>query len=103
MRSSAITIGLIGLIAIAAGILLALVGEVGTRGPTAGILIRAGAVLGAIALVLPSVKRPSFANVAVAGAGLILVLIRPSLIWVALIGWLGWLIFRQRSTADTES
>jgi hypothetical protein len=68
------------------------------------VLIRAGAVLGAVALVLPGIRRPSLPTLLVAGAGLVLVLARPGLVWAALIGWVAWaLLSRQRRTSSSDS
>ena len=72
--------------------------------PAVGVLIRVAGILLAVSLVLPSLRKPSMTTLLVAGGGLLLVLLRPALIWVALIGWVGWMVFgRQRSTADSDS
>ena len=104
MSATALSVGIVGLALIVAGVLVALFGEDVSTSPSSGVLIRVGAVLGAVALVLPTFKRPSLAALLVAAAGLVLVLARPGLIWIALIGWVVWLIAaRQRKTADNES
>jgi hypothetical protein len=61
--------------------------------PTVGVLIRVAGVLLAVSLVLPSFRKPSLVAILIASAGLILVLARPGLIWVALLGWVGWVVF----------
>lgn len=89
---------------IGAGVAILVWGAGSPPDPRSGILIRTGAILGAVALVLPSIRKPSISTILVAGAGLILVLARPGLIWAALIGWVVWVwLGRQRSTADNES
>jgi predicted branched-subunit amino acid permease len=86
------------------GLVTILLADPGEGSPTGGVLIRAGAVLGAIALVLPSIRKPSLPAVLVAGAGLVLVLVRPGLVWAALIGWVAWvLLSRQRRTESSDS
>jgi hypothetical protein len=103
-NSTAILLGVIAAVLIGAGIAVALLGDSGFGSPAAGVLLRTGAVLGAVALVVPVVKQPSTMSVVVAGGGLILVLIRPALIWVALLVWIGWLVTRrQRNTAESDS
>jgi hypothetical protein len=104
MWGTALTLGVIGGLLITAGAFIELFGDTGSTSPSSGVLIRAGAVLAATALVLPSIRRPSLSTTTIAVAGLVLVLLRPGLIWVALIGWVAWLIAgRQRRTADNES
>lgn len=72
--------------------------------PTAGILIRVGAILLAISLVLPVVKKPSLGTSVIVGTGLVVVLVRPGLIWAGLVALVIWLaIGRQRSTDDSAS
>ena len=40
----------------------------------------------------------------IAGAGLVLVMARPGLVWAALIGWVAWvLLSRQRRTSSSDS
>lgn len=69
-----------------------------------GLLVRVGALLGAVALILPTVRRPSLSTIVIAVAGLTLVLARPGLVWAALIGWSAWaLIGRQRRTSSRDS
>jgi hypothetical protein len=104
LRSTAITLGVIGLAVISIGVWIAIFGDQGLSEPGAGILIRVGAVLGAVALILRSLRRPSIATIAIVSIGTILVLARPGLVWVALIGWVGWFIaVRQSKTADSDS
>lgn len=72
--------------------------------PAVGVLIRVAGILLAVSLVLPSLRKPSMTTLLVAGGGLVLILLRPGLIWVAALGWLGWALFgRQTSTADKDS
>ncbi len=95
---------MIGLAVISIGVWIAIFGDQGLSEPGAGILIRVGAVLGAIALILRSLRRPSIATIAIVPVGTVLVLARPGLVWVALIGWVGWFIaVRQSKTADSDS
>jgi hypothetical protein len=104
LRGTAIAMGVIALLLIGVGAALLALGDGASSDASSGVLIRAGAVIGAVALVLPSIRKPSFATLLVAGAGLILVLARPGLIWAALVGWVGWLwLSRQRSASDNES
>jgi hypothetical protein len=104
MRATAMTMGVIGLTFIVIGAIIALNSDQGVSTPSSGILIRTGAVLGAVALVIPSFRKPSPFTLIIAAAGLILVLARPGLIWVALVGWLIWLVpGRQRSTVSKDS
>ncbi len=84
--------------------LIAFTGANDLNSPTAGVLIRVGAILLAVSLVLPVVKKPSTIMTVVVGAGLLIVLLRPGLIWAALIVWLLWLgLGGQRSTDDSAS
>jgi hypothetical protein len=104
LKGTAIAIGALGILAMVAGLVALLLADPGEGSPTGGVLIRAGAVLGAIALVLPGVRKPSLPTLLVAGAGLILVLARPGLVWAALIGWVAWaLLSRQRRTSSNDS
>lgn len=104
LRGTALTLGVIGLIAAVAGMLIVFTGANDLNSPTAGVLIRVGAILLAVSLVLPVVKKPSTIMTAVVGAGLLVVLLRPGLIWAALIAWVLWLgLGRQRSTDDNAS
>jgi len=77
--------------------LIAIWGSAGFGSPTVGVLFRVAAILLAVSLVLPSLRKPSLVVVLAASAGLILVLARPGLIWVALLGWVGWTVFGRLS------
>ncbi len=104
LRGTAVAIGVIGLVLIGLGAVIALTSDRGISTPSSGILIRSGAVLGALALALPSIRKPSVSTLLVAGGGLVLVLARPGLIWAALIGWVVWIVLgRQRSTDSNDS
>lgn len=101
LRGTALTLGVIGVIGALTGMVLVFTGSGDVVSPTAGVLIRVGAILLAVSLVLPVVKKPSLAMSVAVGAGLLIVLMRPGLIWVAIIAWAGWLTLgRQRSTDD---
>ena len=98
------TLGVIGLLMILAGLVVILLADPDQGSTRGGLLIRAGALLGAVALVLPTIRKPSISTLIVAGAGLLLVLARPGLVWAALIGWAVWVIVdRQRRTSSRES
>ena len=104
LKSTAIAIGVIGLVVIAVGVTLVLVQDPDDGSTLGGLIIRVGAVLGAVALVLPSIRKPSLPTLIVAGLGLILVLARPGLVWAALIGWAVWVLLgRQRRTSSSDS
>ena len=104
MRGTALTLGLIGVALALVAIVIVAWGSADFGSPTVGVLIRVAGILLAVSLVLPSIRKPSILALLVAGAGLILVLARPGLIWVALVGWVGWVVFgRQTRTADKES
>jgi hypothetical protein len=104
LKGTAIALGVLGLLAIVIGLVAILLADPGEGSPTGGVLIRAGAVLGAIALVLPGIRKPSLPALLVVGGGLVLVLIRPGLVWAALIGWVAWaLLSRQRRTSSSDS
>lgn len=104
LRGTAIALGAIGIVAMVIGLIGILVADPGEPSPTSGVLIRAGAVLGAIALVLPGIRKPSLPTLLVAGAGLVLILLRPGLVWAALIGWVAWvLLSRQRRASSSDS
>jgi hypothetical protein len=104
LQGTAITLGVIGVVAMVAGLVFLWLADPGEGSPTGGVLVRAGAVLGAIALVLPGIRKPSLTTLVVAAAGLALVLARPGLVWAALIGWVAWvLLSRQRWTSSSDS
>lgn len=104
LKSMAVALGVVGLLMIGAGLATVLLADP-DQGSTAGsLLIRAGALVGAVALVLPTIRRPSLSTIVVAGVGLILVMARPGLVWAALIGWSVWVILaRQRRLSSRES
>jgi hypothetical protein len=96
--------GVVGLLVIGVGVVLVLVQDAEDRGNLGGLIIRVGAVLGAIALVLPTIRKPSIPTLIVAGLGLVLVLARPGLVWAALVGWAVWMLLgRQRRTSSSDS
>lgn len=103
LKSTAVTFGVVGLAAIVAGILVAVSTARGISEPMAGILIRVGVVIAAIAMILPVVRRPSFSVMAVSSGAVILVMLRPALVWVALAAGLVWLFLRQRKTDNNDS
>ncbi len=104
LKGTAIALGTIGVTAMVAGLAAILLADPGEASPTGGVLVRVGAVLGAIALVLPGIRRPSLSTLLIAGAGLVLVMARPGLVWAALIGWVAWvLLSRQRRTSSSDS
>jgi len=104
LKSTAIAVGVVGLVAIAVGLVMIWFEEPNDWSNLGGLLIRVGAVLGAVALVLPSIRRPSLPTLIVAGLGLVLVLARPGLVWAALIGWALWVLLgRQRRTSSSDS
>ena len=96
--------GIVALLVIGFGVVLVLVQDADDRSNLGGLVIRVGAVLGAIALVLPTIRKPSIPTLIVAGLGLVLVLARPALVWAALAGWALWvLLSRQRRTSSSDS
>ncbi len=104
LRGTALALGVMGAIAAVIGMLIVFTGTDDLNSPTAGVLIRVGAILLAVSLVLPAVKKPSATMTVVVGFGLLVVLIRPGLIWAGLIAWVLWLALgRQRSTDDNAS
>jgi hypothetical protein len=104
LRNTAIAVGVVGLIVIGVGLAVILFQDADDGSNLGGLLIRVGAVLGAVALVLPSIRKPSLPTLFVAGLGLALVLARPGLVWAALIGWAVWVLLgRQRNTSSSDS
>jgi hypothetical protein len=102
MRSTAIALGVVGLLVILVGVVLVQDADDGST--LGGLIIRVGAVLGALALVLPTIRKPSLPTLIVAGVGLVLVLARPGLVWAALIGWAVWVLLgRQRRMSSSDS
>ncbi len=96
--------GAVGLVIIGMGLAMLLFDDPGRGSNLGGLLIRVGAVLAAVALILPSIRKPSLPTLIVAGLGLILVLARPALVWAALIGWAAWILLsRQRRTPSSDS
>jgi hypothetical protein len=103
LRSTAVAIGAVGLVVIGMGLAMLLFDDQGRGSNLGGLLIRVGAVLGAVALVLPNIRKPSLSTLIVAGLGLVLVLARPALVWAALIGWAVWVLLgRQRSRSSSD-
>lgn len=101
---TAFTLGIFGAIAAGTGIVIALTPNASLTTPIVGVLIRVGAVLLAVSFAIPLFRKPSGLVMTLLGAGLVVVLIRPALIWAAVIGWIGWTILgRQRSTDDNDS
>lgn len=104
LRGTAIALGLIAVLMMAVGLVLILSSDIGTTDATGGLAVRSGAVIGAIALVLPTIRKPRISTILVAGAGLLLALARPGLVWAALLGWVLWFgLGRQRRTGKRES
>ena len=104
LKGTAIALGAIGIVAMVAGLVAILLVDPREASPTGGVLVRVGAVLGALALVLPGLRKPSLSTALIAGAGLVLVMARPGLVWAALIGWAAWvLLSRQRRTSRSDS
>lgn len=103
LRSTAVVMGAVGLLVIGMGLAMLLFDDQDRGNNLGGLLIRVGAVLGAVALVLPNIRKPSLPTLIVAGLGLVLVLARPALVWAALIGWAVWLLLgRQRSRSSSD-
>lgn len=100
LRNTAIALGAIGAGAALAGIVTALTPNATLTTPIVGVSIRVGAILLAISLALPSVRRPSAPALALVSAGLVLVMIRPGLIWAAVIGWVLWRVLRRQERTD---
>lgn len=104
LRGTAIALAALGILGMVIGLIVILMADPGEGSPTGGVLIRAGAVLGAIALVLPGIRKPSLPTLLVAGGGLVLVMVRPGLVWAALIGWVAWAVLsRQRRISSNDS
>lgn len=100
----ALTLGLIAVAAVGAGTTMIFLAGPGQGGTGGGALIRVGAVLGAVALALPTVRPPSLTRLVLVVSGLVVALARPGLVWAGLLAWLGyWLMSRQRNTADRDS
>lgn len=92
------------MLAIGLGLVFVWFEEPGDWDTTGGLLIRVGAVLGSLALVLPTLRKPSLPTLLVAGLGLVLVLARPGLVWAALLGWAVFVLLgRQRRTSSKDS
>jgi hypothetical protein len=103
LKGTAIALGVVGILMIGAGLAMALA-DAGQQSPESGLLIRAGALVGAVALVLPTIRKPSLPTFVVSLVGLALVMARPGLVWAALIGWSIWVVrSRQRRIPSKES
>jgi hypothetical protein len=104
LKGTAIALGAVGILMIGAGLAMVLLAEAGQQSPEGSLFIRAGALVGAVALVLPTIRKPSLPTVLVSLVGLALVMARPGLVWAALIGWSIWVIMsRQRRMSSKES
>jgi hypothetical protein len=104
LKGTALALGVVGLSMIGVGLAMVLLAAPDQGSTAGGLLIRAGALVGAVALVLPTIRKPSLSTILVAGAGLLLVIARPGLVWAALIGWSVWAILGyQRRTSSKES
>ena len=102
MRATALTLGVVGLALVLLATVMVIWGSSDFGSPAVGVLIRVAGILLAVSLVLPIIRKPSFSTLLVAGAGLVLVLTRPALIWAALIGWVVWVAFARHSTDDKD-
>jgi len=104
LRGTALALGVVALSMIGAGLAMVLLADADQGSTGGGLLIRAGALVGAGALVVPTLRKPSLSTILVAGAGLLLVFARPGLVWAALIGWSVWAILGyRRRTSSRES
>jgi hypothetical protein len=104
LKGTALTLGAVGLLLIGGGLVIALLATPDEGSTGGGLLIRAGALVGAVALVLPTIRKPSLSTIVLAGGGLLLVMVRPALVWAALIGWSVWAILGyQRRTSSRQS
>ena len=105
MRGTALALGSVGAVLGLVSVGLVVLGPYELTSPLTGVLIRVSAVLLAVSLVLPTIQRPKISTLVVAGAALVLVLLRPGLIWVFLVAWLGWVILQRQSIniEDSES
>jgi hypothetical protein len=104
LKGTALALGVVGLSMIGGGLAMVLLAAPDQGSTAGGLLIRAGALVAAVALVLPTIRKPSLSTIVVAGAGLLLVIARPGLVWAALIGWSVWAILGyQRRTSSKES
>ena len=102
MRGTALTVGVVGLAFVLLAMVMMIWGSSDLSSPSVGVLIRVAGILLAVSLVLPKARKPSLITVVVAGVGLVLVLTRPGLIWVALFGWVVWVAFNRQSTDDKD-
>lgn len=103
LRGTALTIGLVGLAAVITAVILILFRDATLSSPEVGLLVRVGAILLAISLVLPGFRRPSLGAMIGVSAALVLILMRPALIWAGLIGWVAWMILGRQRTDDRAS
>jgi hypothetical protein len=102
MRGTALTVGVVGLAFVLLAMVMVIWGSSDLSSPSVGVLMRVAGILLAVSLVLPKARKPSLITVVVAGVGLVLVLTRPGLIWVALFGWVVWVAFNRQSTDDKD-
>lgn len=91
-RSNRILLGVAAAVLALGGAGLLIWGE--SRQVTGEVMIRAGAVLAALWLVAPEIKRPGLAAILWMVAG-VLVLIRPRLVFVLVVGVIVWLLGRR--------
>lgn len=103
LRGTALTLGVIGIAMASLALLLVFFGVEDLQGPTVGVLARVGAILLAVSLVLPTISKPSVTMVVITGVALILILLRPGLIWAGLIGWWLWVLLGRQRTDDRAS
>lgn len=103
LRGTALILGVVGIAMASAALLLVLFGVEDLRGPTVGVLARVAAILLAVSLVLPTIRKPNTSMLIVVGLGLVLILLRPGLIWAGLIGWWSWVLLGRQRTDDKAS
>ena len=105
MRGTALALGSVGAVLGLLAVGLVVFGSYELTSPLTGVMIRVSAVLLAISLVLPTIQKPRVSTLVIAGGALTLVLLRPGLIWVFLVGWLGWVILQRQpdNTANNDS
>ncbi len=91
-RSTGITLGVIAAVVIVGGVVALAAGRL-----IGNVLIRAGAVAGAVALVMPSLGRMKRGSLWLLGGAVAIALIRPGLIWVTLLIFLAVVVTKGRS------